>query len=102
MPSWLDLARRSFVQSYGSTELDTNLLRLPAVGFLPATDPRIAATVSAIRRELSVGDGLLLRAGDCGYSLSAFQVELVSLGIGHHDPSSWPGLPAVLDDPGAQ
>jgi len=56
-----DPARQSFVQSYGSTELDASLLRLPAVGFLPPTDPRITATVSAIRRELSVGDGLLLR-----------------------------------------
>lgn len=56
-----DPARRSFVQFYGSAELDASLLRLPAVGFLPATDPRIIGTVSAIRRELAVDDGLLLR-----------------------------------------
>jgi GH15 family glucan-1,4-alpha-glucosidase len=49
------------VQSYGSAELDASLLRLPAVGFLPATDPRITATTAAIRRELSAGEGLLLR-----------------------------------------
>src|SRR5690348_1875496 len=31
----------SFVQSYGSKELDASLLMLPLVGFLPADDPRI-------------------------------------------------------------
>jgi GH15 family glucan-1,4-alpha-glucosidase len=56
-----DPDRNSFVQSYGSRELDASLLRLPAVGFLPATDPRVTATVAAIRDELSVGDGLILR-----------------------------------------
>jgi GH15 family glucan-1,4-alpha-glucosidase len=56
-----DPVRKAFVQSYGSPELDASLLRLPAVGFLPATDPRITGTVTAIGRELSAGDGLLLR-----------------------------------------
>jgi GH15 family glucan-1,4-alpha-glucosidase len=56
-----DRVRNSFVQSYGSSELDASLLRLPAVGFLPATDARIIATIAAIRDELAVGDGLLLR-----------------------------------------
>jgi GH15 family glucan-1,4-alpha-glucosidase len=56
-----DPQRNSFVQSYGSAQLDASLLRLPAVGFLPATDPRVTATVAAIRDELSVGDGLVLR-----------------------------------------
>ena len=56
-----DPDRNSFVQSYGSRELDASLLRLPAVGFLPATDPRVTATVAAIRDELSAGDGLILR-----------------------------------------
>ena len=56
-----DPDRNSFGQSYGSGELDASLLRLPAVGFLPATHPRITATVAAIRVELSAGDGLILR-----------------------------------------
>jgi GH15 family glucan-1,4-alpha-glucosidase len=56
-----DPQRNAFVQSYGSPELDASLLRLPRVGFLPATDPRITGTVAAIRRELSAGDGLILR-----------------------------------------
>jgi GH15 family glucan-1,4-alpha-glucosidase len=50
----------SFVRSYGSKELDASLLLLPAIGFLPAHDPRIRATVEAIERELLV-DGFVLR-----------------------------------------
>jgi GH15 family glucan-1,4-alpha-glucosidase len=42
----------SFVQSYGSEELDASLLLLPLVGFLPPEDPRIVGTVAAIERTL--------------------------------------------------
>jgi GH15 family glucan-1,4-alpha-glucosidase len=52
--------RQAFTQSFGSDELDASLLLMPIVGFLPATDERVVATVDAIRRELSV-DGLVLR-----------------------------------------
>jgi len=50
----------SFVRAYGSKELDASLLLLPAIGFLPAHDPRIVATVEAIERRLVV-NGLVLR-----------------------------------------
>jgi GH15 family glucan-1,4-alpha-glucosidase len=50
----------SFVQSYGSKELDASLLLLPLVGFLPADDPRVAGTIAAVEREL-LQDGLVLR-----------------------------------------
>jgi GH15 family glucan-1,4-alpha-glucosidase len=50
----------TFTQSYGSRELDASLLIMPVVGFLPADDPRVAATVAAIERDLTV-DGLVLR-----------------------------------------
>jgi GH15 family glucan-1,4-alpha-glucosidase len=50
----------SFVQSYGSKELDASLLLLPTMGFLPATDPRIKATIEAVERRLFI-DGFLLR-----------------------------------------
>jgi GH15 family glucan-1,4-alpha-glucosidase len=50
----------SFVQAYGSKELDASLLLLPAVGFLPPNDPRIQGTVEAIERRLMV-NGLVLR-----------------------------------------
>ncbi len=50
----------SFVQSYGSSELDASLLMIPLTGFLPANDPRMLGTVAAIEREL-VHDGFVLR-----------------------------------------
>lgn len=52
--------RNSFTQAYGSEELDAALLLMPAVGFLPGSDPRVRATVEAIEREL-MPDGLVLR-----------------------------------------
>jgi GH15 family glucan-1,4-alpha-glucosidase len=53
-------ARGCFVQSYGSEELDASLLLMPITGFLPASDPRVLATVEAIQRELTAG-GLVQR-----------------------------------------
>jgi len=50
----------SFVQYYGSKELDASLLALPLVGFLPADDPRMIGTVRAIEREL-LRDGFVMR-----------------------------------------
>ncbi len=44
-----------FTQYYGSDQLDASLLMIPLVGFLPAVDPRVVATVRAIQRELSFG-----------------------------------------------
>src|SRR5271169_2559835 len=50
----------TFVQAYGSDQLDANLLLLPCVGFLPVSDPRIEKTVSAIERRL-LRDGFIMR-----------------------------------------
>ncbi len=50
----------SFVQSYGSKEIDASLLLLPLVGFLPAADPRVAGTVRAIEKKL-VRKGFVMR-----------------------------------------
>ena len=55
-----DAGKGSFVQSYGSRELDASLLLLPIVGFLPPDDPRVLGTIAAVERELLV-DGFLLR-----------------------------------------
>jgi GH15 family glucan-1,4-alpha-glucosidase len=55
-----DAALGSFVQSYGSRELDASLLLLPTVGFLPPSDPRIKSTIEAVEKRLFV-DGFLLR-----------------------------------------
>jgi GH15 family glucan-1,4-alpha-glucosidase len=50
----------TFTQHYGGQEIDASLLLLPLVGFLPADDPRMAATIETIRRELTEG-GLIRR-----------------------------------------
>jgi GH15 family glucan-1,4-alpha-glucosidase len=50
----------SFMQAYGSDQLDASLLLMPLVGFLPGSDPRVKSTVEAIERNL-MPDGLVLR-----------------------------------------
>jgi GH15 family glucan-1,4-alpha-glucosidase len=55
-----DRSRNTFVQYYGSGELDAALLRLSLIGFLPANDPRIVGTVEAIQRDL-MEEGLVKR-----------------------------------------
>ena len=52
-----DAERNTFTQSYGSKELDADLLQLAMVGFLPGDDERITGTIDAVRRELG-RDGL--------------------------------------------
>lgn len=55
-----DPALNAFVQSYGSSQLDASVLMIPIVGFLPASDPRVAGTIAAIERTL-LRDGFVLR-----------------------------------------
>ncbi|MGB6194386.1 MAG: glycoside hydrolase family 15 protein [Terracidiphilus sp.] len=50
----------SFMQAYGSEQLDASLLLMPLVGFLPASDARVKSTVEAIEQRLT-RDGLVLR-----------------------------------------
>jgi len=50
----------SFMQAYGSKEVDASLLLMPLVGFLPATDERVRGTVRAIEQRLFV-DGFVYR-----------------------------------------
>jgi GH15 family glucan-1,4-alpha-glucosidase len=50
-----DKKRNSFVQSYGSQQLDASCLLIGVVGFLPADDPRIVGTVEAIEKRLMKG-----------------------------------------------
>jgi GH15 family glucan-1,4-alpha-glucosidase len=52
--------RGCFVQAYDSTQLDASLLLLPTTGFLPASDPRVKATIEAVEREL-LCDGFVMR-----------------------------------------
>jgi GH15 family glucan-1,4-alpha-glucosidase len=46
----------SFTSSYGGTDLDATALLLPELGLVEANDPRFAATLAAIERDLKVGD----------------------------------------------
>jgi len=52
--------RKAFVQSYGSQSLDASVLLIPVVGFLPATDPRVAETIATLERELMI-EGFIMR-----------------------------------------
>ncbi|WP_199226784.1 glycoside hydrolase family 15 protein [Opitutus sp. ER46] len=52
--------RGCFTQHYDSEQIDASLLMIPLVGFLPATDPRVAGTIRAIQRELTF-DGFVYR-----------------------------------------
>jgi GH15 family glucan-1,4-alpha-glucosidase len=51
----------SFVQAYGSKQLDASFLLLPLVGFLPASDPRIRGSLVAIEKRLLVRREFVLR-----------------------------------------
>jgi len=55
-----DADRNTFVQSYGSSNLDAALLMMPLVGFLPASDERMHGTVAAIQHGLTT-DGFVAR-----------------------------------------
>ena len=56
----VDKKRGCFVQAYGAQAMDASLLLLPLVGFLPASDPRIKATVREIEKRL-IHKGLVQR-----------------------------------------
>ncbi|HWZ59415.1 MAG TPA: glycoside hydrolase family 15 protein [Gemmatimonadaceae bacterium] len=49
-------AKQSFVQYYGTEELDASNLAISMVRFLPRTHPRIVGTVHAVLRELTSDD----------------------------------------------
>lgn len=55
----------SFVQAYGSKQLDASLLKIPLVGFLPPDDPRVRGTIECIERRL-MADGFVMRYDTAG------------------------------------
>jgi GH15 family glucan-1,4-alpha-glucosidase len=57
---WSDKAG-AFTQYFGSDELDASNLMMPIVGFLPAADPRVLATIDAIASRLTDERGLVYR-----------------------------------------
>jgi alpha,alpha-trehalase len=54
-------AAGAFTQSFGSEHLDASNLMMPIVGFLPARDPRMKATIDAIAARLTDHRGLVYR-----------------------------------------
>lgn len=55
-----DPERNTYVQAFGTQNLDASLLLLPTIGYLDWNDPRMVGTVDAIRSGLD-SDGLVLR-----------------------------------------
>jgi len=90
-----DPAANTFVRAYGTKELDASLLLLPALGFLPAEDPRIRGTIEAIEARL-LWDGLVLRydtaassdglpPGEGAFLACSFWLVDAYLMLGRHD-----------------
>jgi GH15 family glucan-1,4-alpha-glucosidase len=68
--------KQSFVAEFGGESLDASLLLLNELGFLKADDPRFAATVEAVAKELKRGDFVFryADADDFGVPEHAFLV----------------------------
>lgn len=57
----------AFTQAFGSRVLDASALRIGLVGFLPGDDPRVVATIAAVRERLTDEQGFVFRyEGDDG------------------------------------
>lgn len=62
----VDQARGVFTQAFGSTSLDAAALQVANLGFLPADDPRVLATIEAIDKELGVNGHIYRYRSDDG------------------------------------
>ncbi|MEU8260510.1 glycoside hydrolase family 15 protein [Micromonospora sp. NPDC048999] len=64
----------AYTGAFDSAELDASVLFLPIMNFLPATDPRMRATIDLIGRELGTDDGLVRRwsTDPAGFVLCSF------------------------------
>jgi GH15 family glucan-1,4-alpha-glucosidase len=51
----------AYTQTFGSDELDAAALMIPLVGFLPADDPGVLATLDAIEEQLTDANGFVYR-----------------------------------------
>ncbi len=92
-----DPGRNTFIQHYGSQLVDAALLQLPLLGFLPAGDPRVAATAELVGRELD-DSGVLRRyrtdrpadadglpPGEAGYLPATFWLAELMAAAGRPD-----------------
>jgi GH15 family glucan-1,4-alpha-glucosidase len=96
-----DPGRKAFVQAYGSKALDASSLLMPLTFFMAPNDPRMLATVDAIRKPVAQGglaaDGLVYRyipgeardglAGDEGtFTMCSFWLVEALTRAGRTDP----------------
>ncbi len=106
-----------FVAAYGRPEPDASLLRLPLLGFLAASDPRVERTIDWVRERLGEGaflyryrfeDGVGGREGAfvlCGFwlaealALAGRLEEAQSVFVAHAEASNHLGLLAEEIDP---
>jgi len=51
----------AFTQAFGRDDLDASVLMMPLIGFLPATDPRMRATIEVVADRLTDDRGLVFR-----------------------------------------
>jgi GH15 family glucan-1,4-alpha-glucosidase len=87
---WSERAQ-AFCGAFESDELDASVLMLPLVGFLPATDHRMAATIDAIEQRLG-GGGLVRRWADdpSGFLICTFWlVECLALAGAQDRAQAW-------------
>ncbi len=68
--------RKAFVSTFDGAAMDASLLLLAEVGFLDAADPRFAATVGAVEKDLRHGDYIFryVEKDDFGEPENAFLV----------------------------
>ncbi len=57
---WSEKAQ-AFTQAFDSDDLDASVLMMPIVGFLPAADPRLRATIDTIAEKLTDTRGMVYR-----------------------------------------
>lgn len=77
----------AYTGAFGSPDLDASVLLLPVVHFLPATDPRMRATIGAVERELGDSDGLVRRwsTDPAGFVLCSFWLVECLVMAGEYD-----------------
>ena len=93
----------AYTGAFDSDRLDASVLSMPLWGFLPATDPRMRATIDRIERDLS-HDGLVRRwAGDpASFFLCSFWLADCLALAGEHERATamFEGLAGRANDLG--
>lgn len=100
--AWSDVAG-AYAGAFGSDDLDASVLLLPIVGFLPASDERMRATIEAVESQLGAG-GLIRRwpSDPSGFLICTYWlVECLSLaGLQERALTWWTSATAHANDLG--